>query len=97
MTKKAKTAAERNHHERIAGMSCVICDALGQPQMTATEVHHLREGQGASQRASHWLVVPLCKEDHSQRYGLHGDRSRMRMAKMDELDMLAETIRRLME
>ena len=97
MTKKAKTQAERRHHERIAGMSCVICDALGQPQQTPTTVHHIREGQGMGQRASHWLAVPLCYGDHQSQFGVHGDRSRMRMAKMDELDILAETIRRLCE
>lgn len=97
MAVKAKTAAERRHHERIAGMSCVVCDALGIGQLTNTTVHHIREGQGMSQRASHWLAVPLCWDDHQGPNGVHGNRTRMRMAKMDELDMLAETIRRLCE
>lgn len=97
MTKKAKTAAERQHHARIAAMSCVLCDELDVPQTDPTTVHHIREGQGMSQRASHWLAVPLCGYCHQGEQGVHGDRTLLRMAKMDELDMLAETIRRLCE
>ena len=95
MSKKAKTQAERDHHERIASMSCVVCDALDLVQIHRTEVHHLREGQGASQRAPHYIVVPLCKACHTGPMGVHGDQTYMRMAKMDELDMLNETIKRL--
>ena len=97
MPKKAKTQAERRHHERIAGMSCVLCDALGVPQTEPTTVHHIREGQGMAQRAPHYLTVPLCKWCHQGELGVHGNQSMLRMAKMDELDMLAETIRRLCE
>ena len=95
MTKKAKTAAERNHHERIAAMSCVVCDALEIPQEQPTTVHHIREGQGIAQRSSHWLAVPLCHFCHQGGPGAHGDRSLLRLAKMTELDLLAETIKRL--
>lgn len=48
-----------------------------------------------SQRASHWLTVPLCPRDHTGERGIHGDRSEMRLRKLTELDLLADTIRRL--
>lgn len=88
------TKAEREYVGRVAALGCLVCDALGYGQ-TPAEVHHVREGQGASQRASNWLAVPLCPEHHRGSRGLHGDRSDLRMVKMDEMDLLAETIRRL--
>jgi hypothetical protein len=55
-------------------------------------LHHIREGQGAGQRASHWLVIPVCPECHQGPNGIHGDRSLLRIAKVSEVDLLARTI-----
>lgn len=83
------TAAEKRHMARVACLSCAVCDAEG------VQVHHIREGQGMGQRASNWLVVPLCPACHQGPRGIHGDRSALRLRKLDELDLLADTIRRL--
>lgn len=48
-----------------------------------------------SQRASHWLTIPLCYACHQGPQGIHGDRSVWRLRKLDELDALADTIRKL--
>lgn len=61
-------------------------------QTTRTEVHHVRDGQGMQQRASHWLVVALCSDCHQGPRGIHGDRGRMVQAKAGELDLLAWTL-----
>lgn len=45
-----------------------------------------------AQRASDWLVVPLCSACHTGQHGVHGDKAMMRIAKMGELDMLADTL-----
>lgn len=89
------TAAERRHLARIAGLPCILCELLDQPQTGRTTVHHIREGQGMSQRASHWLAVPLCRECHQGHLGIHGDRTLLRIANVDELDLLALTIERM--
>ena len=83
------TKAERRHMGRVAELSCLTCGADG------VHVHHIREGQGLSQRASNWLTVPLCPDCHLGPNGLHGDKSIMRVLKLDELDLLAMTIERL--
>lgn len=81
---------------RVAAMDCILCRLLGMQQESKTDVHHIREGQGMAQRASNWLVVPLCHEGcHQGPNGIHGDRSLLRIAKVDELDLLAETIKEL--
>jgi hypothetical protein len=48
-----------------------------------------------AQRASNWLVVPLCPSCHTGPLGVHGNKTMMRINKMTELDMLAKTIEAL--
>jgi hypothetical protein len=48
-----------------------------------------------AQRASNWLTVPLCPDCHQGPKGVHGDQSMLRIMRMSEMDMLADTIRRL--
>lgn len=83
------TSAEKRHLDRVASLGCAVC---GTRPVT---VHHIRDGQGMSQRASHWLAIPLCPDCHQGPGGIHGDRSLWRIRKMTELDALADTIRRL--
>lgn len=84
------TTAESAHMDRVAELGCLLC---GQP----AEIHHLREGQGMAQRASNWLTVPLCAEHHRGASGLHGlgERGFARRYRLEELDLLAQTIERL--
>lgn len=79
----------KNHLGRIAQLPCACCGAHG------VHVHHIREGQGMAQRASDFLTIPLCPDCHQGPQGVHGDRSLMRVYKLSELDMLANTIMRL--
>ncbi len=80
---------------RIASMPCIVCTLLDRQQETRTEVHHIRSGQGMQQRASHFLTLPVCTDDHTGPLGIHGDRTYLRLLKAGELDLLAETIKRL--
>lgn len=89
------TNAEKRHLHRVSRMGCVLCKALGQPSPEGVHVHHLREGQGMGQRASHFLTIPLCPECHQGKQGIHGDRTLLRIAKVEELDLLAMTIEAL--
>lgn len=82
------------HKDRVAELGCVLCRHLGYGE-TPASLHHIREGQGMSQRASDWLVIGLCHEHHQGASGLHGLGTRAFEARyrMSELDLLAETIR----
>lgn len=91
---KAKRDIERDYHELVASMPCALFSRLGEIQPGPTTVHHIRAGQGLSQRAGHFLVLPLCHEAHQGKNGIHGDRALWRIAKVDELDLLDETIER---
>lgn len=82
--KPAPTAAERRHIERVKEMACVVCDAPG-----PSDAHHIKQ-------SSAWHCVPLCKDCHQgPLLGIHGQRRAWAIAKMDEMDALAETMRRL--
>lgn len=74
---------------RVAQLDCACCGAYG------VQVHHIREGQGGAQRADDFLTIPLCPACHTGSKGVHGDRTRMKLAGLSELDMLADTIQKL--
>lgn len=90
MAKKA-TAAERSYMSKVASMPCALGVALDEDH-GPVNVHHIREGHGMAQRASNFLVIPLCWQCHQGPHGIHGDRALLRIAKVEELDLLAATI-----
>lgn len=90
MTKKPATAKEREYMGRVAALGCIVC---GNP----AQVHHIREGHGISQRASHYLTIPLCPEHHTNDpFSIHGAQQReFKNIHGDELHLLAQTIKLL--
>lgn len=95
MAKRKATAAESRHLDRVANLQCGLHYFLGGECNTHLEVHHIREGQGMSQRASNYLTIPLCVEAHRGPQGIHGDRTLWKIAGVSELDVLAWTIQQL--
>lgn len=77
--------------DRVAGLGCVVCRNAGFGP-TPAAIHHIREGQGGQQRASDFLVLPLCPEHHQGGDSIHGDRRGFQMRYGSELDLLAQTI-----
>lgn len=57
---------EQLYLRRLVSLGCIVCYNLGYgitpPEHTA--VHHVRDGQGAAQRASHKETLPLCPSHH---------------------------------
>ena len=58
--------ADRIYLSRVAALGCVVCRNLNLGE-TPAEIHHIRHGQGAGQRAPHKNTLPLCPQHH-----LHG-------------------------
>ena len=85
------TVAEAAYLERVAALDCVLCRAR------PVEIHHLKAGTGLSQRSEHWLSVALCPACHRGANGLHGlgTKGFYTRYKLDELDLLARTIKAL--
>nr|WP_290123657.1 Ref family recombination enhancement nuclease [Wohlfahrtiimonas chitiniclastica] len=52
--------SEQKHMSRVADLGCIVCRNLGYGRSPA-EIHHIRDGQGMSQRASNYEVLPLCQ------------------------------------
>lgn len=84
-SKKPMTAAERLHVARVKELQCSVCDVPG-----PSEDHEIKQGQ--------WFTsCALCASCHRDGFlGWHGQRRMWVIKKMDELDALAVTIRRLM-
>lgn len=78
------TKAEREHVGRVKELGCSVCDAPG-----PSDAHHIEQGL-------HYTVIALCKDCHQgSSNGWHGRRTLWKIKKMDELDALNVTIRRL--
>lgn len=84
-----KRQHESAHLSNVADLPCALCAE------SPCEVHHIREGQGMSQRASHYLTVPLCPGCHRGPQGVHGDKTMLRIHKTSEIQLLADTIEKL--
>lgn len=92
----ATKRADRRYLEVLGTMPCVCCFLLGRAQEGRTTVHHIRDGQGMSQRAADPLAIPLCADCHQGPNGIHGDRAYLRVLKCNEWDLLAVTVRQVM-
>lgn len=86
-----KRITSKAHIERIKHMDCILCGAAG-----PSDAHHIRTGQGMGQRADDVLAVPLCKACHQGPHGIHGDRAMLRINKVDEMDLLAMTLKEVL-
>lgn len=57
--RKPATLAEKGHLTRACSLGCIIPGCRNAPN-----VHHIREGYGIAERASHWETIPLCRFHH---------------------------------
>jgi hypothetical protein len=82
---------------RVARVPCVLCAHMGLGDSPA-QVHHLKYGTGASDRADDMLTIALCPYHHDKSeesvHALkeHGLRLRYNLS---ELDLLAMTLEAL--
>lgn len=84
--------AERQHLGRIAALGCIACHQMGYMD-TPAEIHHIREGVGMGQRASHYEAIPLCPPHHRGTAGLkvpsiHGNPNNFKRAFGTERQLL---------
>ena len=80
------SAAERKHLARVKSLPCSVCNAP--PPSSA---HHINQDQ-------QYTTVALCYDCHQNpMMGWHGQKRAWAIRKMNELDALNVTIRRLIE
>ncbi len=85
----------KKYMDEVAKLGCVLCHHLDQ-SYTPAVLHHPRDAAGGAQRASDWLVIPLCPEHHVGKSGYHGLGSRgfYTRYRLTEWDLMAMTIER---
>lgn len=80
------TAKEREHLAKVKSLPCSVCDAP-----PPSEAHHIQQGQ-------QYTCVALCPDCHrGPILGWHGQRRMWAIKKMEEIDALALTVKRLMQ
>lgn len=85
--KPARTTAAKRHMDRVANLPCCLCGA--QP----VELHHILTGRTPGRRSPDWLVIPLCEDCHRGNFnGIHGQQRMLSVMKLNELDLLAQTL-----
>jgi hypothetical protein len=80
---KAISKGESAHMNKVKESGCAVCGAGG-----FVEAHHIKQG-------CHYTTVGLCPDCHRGPLGIHGDKTLWRIHKMDEIDALDETLRRV--
>lgn len=80
------TASQRLHLARVKALPCSVCDAA-----PPSQAHHVKQSLPYS-------CVALCPECHMGSYlGWHGQRRAWTIRKMDEVDALCVTLKRLLK
>lgn len=64
--KASMSKADRVYLQKVAALGCIVCRLFGHGITPAelTAIHHIRDGQGGAQRASHQETLPLCGPHH---------------------------------
>ena len=85
--------ALKSYMNKTAELGCILCRHLDLGETPAV-LHHPRSAAGGAQRASDWLVIPLCPEHHAGKSGYHGlgDSGFYTRYRLTEWDLLAMVI-----
>ena len=59
---KAKPAAD--YLARVRELPCCICEAFGEPQLSATTAHHPIHGRYSQRKSPDHTAIPLCEGHH---------------------------------
>ena len=81
--KKAMTRSERDHVQKVKESGCALCDAAG-----FVHAHEIEQGLW-------YTAIGLCDACHTGQQGIHGDKTLWRIYKMNEIQALNETLRRV--
>ena len=81
--KARMTTAERAHVEKVKESGCACCGAAG-----FVHAHEIQQGLW-------WTSVGLCPDCHTGPMGIHGDKTMWRIHKINEMEALNETLRRV--
>ena len=88
--------SEKEHLSKVASIGCIVCMNQGN-EGTPAEIHHIRHGNGMSQRASNYESIPLCHIHHrTGGYGvaIHAGKKEFERLYGTEAELL-EQVRRL--
>lgn len=87
------SAKGKRHMAKVARVPCVLCARMGLGDSPSV-VHHLKYGQGASDRARDVLTIAVCEAHHVGPDGIHQlkEHGLYLRYRCSELDLLADTL-----
>lgn len=94
-----KKKTEKEYMSAVAELGCVVCRNLNYGPTPAV-IHHIRAGQGMSQRAGNALILPLCPQHHNMGghgVAIHAGQKEWESLYGSELDLLNQTILEVFE
>jgi len=74
----------KKYMQKVRELGCLIC---GSP----ASAHHIR----TERVKSDWLTIPLCPDHHTGDFSIHMSKREFENIYGSELDLLAETIKKL--
>lgn len=86
-----RTKAEKDYHDKMAGVGCICClhDGIYNPHVS---LHHI---DGRTKPGSHYKVLPLCgfhhqQDDRSGVIAVHPNKARFEREYGSQLELLEE-------
>lgn len=80
----------RRHMQLVKEQPCCLCGASA-----PSDAHHILDGRIPGRKAHDFCTIPLCRDCHTGRFGLHGDKTMLKIMKQNELNLLGETIEKI--
>lgn len=81
---------EQRHMQRVKELPCCLCGASA-----PSDAHHILDGRVKGRKAHDFCTIPVCRDCHTGRSGLHGDKAMLKIMKENELNLLGETLKKL--
>jgi hypothetical protein len=85
---------EKKYMDRVSELGCIVCRNQKYGKNPAV-IHHIRTGQGISQRAPNGLIIPLCPMHHNMGghgVAIHSGQKQWENLYGTELELLNQTI-----
>lgn len=62
--KADKAASDPVYLAKVRALPCCICEAFGEPQLSATTAHHPIHGRFSQRKVPDRMAIPLCDGHH---------------------------------
>ena len=62
--KEPKAKPDPEYLKKVRSLSCCVCEAFGEPQLSPTTAHHPIHGRFSQRKVPDRMAIPLCDGHH---------------------------------